>query len=387
MPTTRIRVESTSYTGTMVLMGTIASAAGILGTHPSSWLLALSGLFGGFAVGVAGMGGGALMTPALVLLFGIDPRVAIASDLVNSLAMKPVGGAVHALHGSVNWALVRLLVVPGVPAAFFGAWLLNQVGNTSTDQHRLKTLLGWALVVACASLVARASLSARLRRRGQAAANPAPWRMKPLPTVFAGLLGGVMVGMTSVGAGSLVIVLLMLIYPRLSSKVQVGTNLVQAVPLVAAAALGQALFGHADLTVAGSLILGSVPGAFLGARVSSRAPEAIVRPALVALLTASGLALLITSYTGLAWAIAITAVIGLPLWGAVDATSFTSEQWQEAGLHRTTWVTLMGVGAPLGVGLVVAAVYAVRLRPRVLQASAASLVAAAGKVVEALQVP
>ena len=240
-------------------------------------------------------------------MFGIDPKVAIASDLVNSLAMKPAGGAVHALHGSVNWALVRLLVVPGVPAAFFGAWLLNQVGNTSTDQHRLKTLLGWALVVACASLVARASLSARLRRRGQAAANPAPWRMKPLPTVFAGLLGGVMVGMTSVGAGSLVIVLLMLIYPRLSSKVQVGTNLVQAVPLVAAAALGQALFGHVDLTVAGSLILGSVPGAALGAHVSSRAPDAIVRPALVALLTASGLALLITSYTGLAWAIAITA--------------------------------------------------------------------------------
>ena len=368
-------------------IGTLLDAPALLGTHPSSWLLALSGLLGGFAVGVAGMGGGALMTPALVLLFGIDPRVAIASDLVNSLAMKPVGGAVHALHGSVNWALVRLLVAPGVPAAFFGAWLLNQVGSTGAGQHGLRALLGWALMVACASLVARASLSARLRRRGRAAANPAPWRMKPWPTVLVGLLGGFMVGMTSVGSGSLVIVLLMLIYPRLSSNVQVGTNLVQAVPLVSAAALGQALFGHVDLTVAGSLILGSVPGAFLGARVSSRTPDAIVRPALVALLTASGLALLITNYTGLAWAIAITAVVGLPLWGAVDATSFTSEQWQEAGLERTTWVALMGIGAPLGTGLVAAVVYALRLRPRVLRAgTASSLITSAGKVVEAVEV-
>ena len=344
----------------------------MLGTHPSDWLLALSGLFGGFAVGVAGMGGGALMTPALVLLFGIDPRVAIASDLVNSLAMKPVGGAVHALRGSVNWALVRLLVAPGVPAAFFGAWLLNRVGNTSAAQHGLRALLGWALMVACASLVTRASLSARMRRRGRVAANWAPWRIKPWPTAFVGLLGGFMVGMTSVGSGSLVIVLLMLTYPRLSSNVQVGTNLVQAVPLVAAAALGQALFGHVDLTVAGSLILGSVPGAFLGARVSSRAPDAIVRPALVALLAASGLALLITNYTGLAWAIVITAVVGVPLWGAVDATSFTSEEWQEAGLERTTWVALMGIGAPLGLGLVAAAVYGLRLRPRVQRAVSAS---------------
>jgi uncharacterized membrane protein YfcA len=274
-----------------------------------------------------------------------------------------------------------------VPAAFFGAWLLNQVGNTDADQHRLRALLGWALMVACASLVARASLSVRLRRRGRAAANPAPWRMKPWPTVLVGLLGGFLVGMTSVGSGSLVIVLLMLIYPRLSSSVQVGTNLVQAVPLVAAAALGQALFGHVDLTVAGSLILGSVPGAFLGARVSSRAPDAIVRPALVALLTASGLALLITNYAGLAWAIAITVVVGLPLWGAVDAISFTSEQWQEAGLERTTWVALMGIGAPLGTGLVAATVYALRLRPRVLRAgTASSLVTNAGQVVEPVEV-
>ena len=235
------------------------------GTHPSTWLLACAGFVGGLAVGVAGMGGGALMTPALVLLFKIDPRVAIASDLVNSLAMKPVGATVHALHGSVNWALVRLLVVGGVPAAFAGAWFLNQLGDSAADQGHLKTLLGWALVVACASLVTKTALSARLRRRGRVADNSAPWRLKPLPTMLVGLVGGFMVGMTSVGSGSLVIVLLILLYPRLSSNVQVGTNLVQAVPLVASAALGQLFFGHINFDVAGSLIIGSIPGTFIGA--------------------------------------------------------------------------------------------------------------------------
>ena len=330
---------------------------------PSVWLLALSGFLGGVAVGVAGMGGGALMTPALVLLFNVDPRVAIASDLVNSLAMKPVGGAVHAFHGSVNWALVRLLVVGGAPAAFVGAWFLNQLGDSKADQAHLKTVLGCALVVACASMVTRTALTARLRHRGRLSDNATPYRLKPVPTVLVGVLGGFMVGMTSVGSGSLIIVLLMLLYPRLSANVQVGTNLVQAVPLVAAATLGQVLFGHVNFDVAGSLILGSIPGAFLGARVSSRAPESVIRPALVALLVSSGLALLITSYSALAWALGITFLVGVALWGAADATLHTSECWREAGFDRTTWVGLMGVGAPVGIGLVATAVYVVKVRP------------------------
>lgn len=98
--------------------------------HDATWALALAGFAGGLAVGIGGMGGGALFTPALVLVFKLDPRVAIASDLVNALAMKPVGGAVHAARGTVSWKLARLLVAGGVPAAFFGAWLLNQLGDT-----------------------------------------------------------------------------------------------------------------------------------------------------------------------------------------------------------------------------------------------------------------
>jgi uncharacterized membrane protein YfcA len=334
-----------------------------MGSSPSVWLLACSGFIGGMAVGIAGMGGGAIMTPALVLLFNLDPRVAIASDLVNSLAMKPVGGAVHAAHGSVSWPLVRLLVVGGAPAAFLGAWTLNQLGDSTAAQAHLKVVLGCALVVACASMVARSTLSARLRRRGRPSDNQSPYRVKKAPTVLVGVIGGFMVGMTSVGSGSLIIVLLMLLYPRLSVNVQVGTNLIQAVPLVAAATAGQLLFGHVSFDVAGGLVLGSIPGAYVGARISSRAPESVVRPVLVAVLISSGLALLITNDTGLIWALGITAVVGLAMWGAVDAALHQSEQWQRAGHDRTTWVSVMGIGAPLGIGLVAAVAYALKVRP------------------------
>lgn len=344
--------------------------------HQSVLLLALSGFVGGVMVGVAGMGGGALMTPALVLLFGIDPRIAIASDLVNSLAMKPFGGAVHALNRSVNWHLVRLLVIPGAPAALLGAWVLNQLGDGIAARADLKVLLGVALVVACASLVARGALDAGLIRRSRVRRNVAPWRFKPVATVLVGLVGGLMVGMTSVGSGSLVIVLLMLLYPRLSANVQVGTNLVQAIPLVAAASLGQLLFGHIDFGVSAGLLAGSIPGVLIGARVSSRAPGAIVRPALVALLTASGLALLITDYTGLAIALVATALVGGALWGAVDATLQRSDDWLAAGHNRTPWVASMAVLSPLGAGAVAGLVYVVRVRPRLIAAAAARVRAA-----------
>lgn len=339
--------------------------------HDATWALALAGFAGGLAVGIGGMGGGALFTPALVLVFKLDPRVAIASDLVNALAMKPVGGAVHAARGTVSWKLARLLVAGGVPAAFFGAWLLNQLGDTKAAQGHLRALLGWALLVACASLLARLVLGARLKRRGRRPDNESPYQLKPLPTVLVGVLGGFMVGLTSVGSGSIVLVLLMLLYPRLSTRAHVGTNLVQAVPLVASAAAGQALFGHISLHVAGGLLIGSVPGTFLGARLSSRAPDTVVRPILVALLMASGLGLLLTSASGLAWALGIMAVVGPALWGALDATLLPSEDWEAAGYHRANWVALMGVGAPVGIGLAGAAAYALGVRPHVLRAARA----------------
>ncbi|MDP9073544.1 MAG: sulfite exporter TauE/SafE family protein, partial [Actinomycetota bacterium] len=282
--------------------------------HVTPVLLAMAGLVGGCAVGLTGMGGGALMTPALVLLFKVDPKVAVASDLVNSLVMKPIGGAVHFRRGNIQWPLVGWLVLGSVPAAFFGAFLLNRLGDSKHVQTQIKELLGWALIVASTAIVAKSVLGARARRRMAPGEEPndQPHSIKAVPTVLVGVVGGVIVGMTSVGSGSLMIVLLMLLYPRLSSRSLVGTDLVQAIPLVASAALGQLAFGHIDFGLAGALILGSIPGVYLGARFSALAPDSIVRPVLVAVLVASALALLFGSnYTVLGWAllVASTAIV------------------------------------------------------------------------------
>ena len=343
-----------------------------LAHHPSAPLLVIAGLIGGLAVGVTGMGGGALMTPMLVLIFSVNPQVAIASDLVSSLVMKPVGGAVHARRGTVHWPLVVWLVTGAVPAALAGAYTLNHLGHTSGVQHFVKQLLGWALLVAFASLVAKMALGARSARRRRTAGetgNDTPYLVKKVPTLLVGVVGGFMVGLTSVGSGSLMIILLMLLYPRLTSRSLVGTDLVQAVPLVAAATLGQALWGHVDITIAGALVVGSIPGVYLGARISARAPDKIVRPILAFILVASALSLLLANNTnGLAVALGIVVVTGVPMWAAVDATLLRWADWERAGHRRIVWVALLGIGAPLGIGLVATIPYVMTIRRQVVDA-------------------
>src|SRR6266702_1363287 len=250
--------------------------------------VATAGLFVGFTVGLTGMGGGALMTPLLVLLFNVQPLAAVSSDLVASVIMKPVGGGVHLRRGTVNFALVKWLVIGSVPAAFAGVLVLRQLGDGAVVQARVKEALGVALVVAASSIAAKALLQARLTRRtrGEAAAERPPFRARPLATVLVGVAGGLVVGMTSVGSGSLMIVLLMLLYPVLTSSELVGTDLVQAIPLVAPAALGHLLFGDFKLDLTASLLVGCVPGVYLGAKVSSRARDGVVRPALAVILLA-----------------------------------------------------------------------------------------------------
>ena len=167
---------------------------------------ALAGLIVGFTVGLTGMGGGALMTPILVLLFGIDPGTAVSSDLLASLVMKPVGATVHFRRGTVNWPLARWLALGSVPAAFAGVFVLNELGSGDEVAKRIKTLLGWALIVAAISMVARAFLSARAKvkssRNGTVVEVDGELvQVKRVATVFIGLAGGFIVGMTSVGSG------------------------------------------------------------------------------------------------------------------------------------------------------------------------------------------
>lgn len=353
----------------LVLAGLVTSTHHAGSVNPV--LLAVAGFLGGAAVGVTGMGGGALMTPALVLLFRVDPRVAVASDLINSLVMKPIGGFVHLRRGTIHWSLVRWLMLGSVPSAFLGAFLLNQLGDGKGVQKQVKELLGWALLVAATAIVAKAALVARARSRSAKGEEPneRPHAIKPIPTLLVGAVGGVIVGMTSVGSGSLMIVLLMLLYPRLSSKSLVGTDLIQAIPLVASAALGQVVFGHVDLSLAGALIIGSVPGVYLGARFSALASDGTVRPILVSILVASALALLMQdNYAGLGRALVIVGMTAAPLWGAVDATLRRSADWDGIGRRRTRWVAVQGIGAPFGIGFVAAIIYFVKIRPQLVRA-------------------
>jgi uncharacterized membrane protein YfcA len=249
--------------------------------------MALAGLGVGVVVGLTGMGGGALMTPILVLFFGIPPLAAVSSDLAASAVMKPFGGWVHARRGTVNWALVRWLCLGSVPAAFTGVLLMRALGNGESVQDIVRVALGVALLLAVVGLLIKAYTG---RSRNNSDVEP-EITIKPVPTVLLGALGGVVVGMTSVGSGSLIIVILLALYPMLRPNDLVGTDLVQAIPLVAAAALGHAIFGDLKLDLAAAVLIGSVPGVLIGARLSSRAPAGVVRAALVIVLIASALKL------------------------------------------------------------------------------------------------
>src|SRR4051794_40081605 len=250
----------------------------------------LAGLVVGLTVGMTGMGGGALMTPILVLFFHTQPLAAVSSDLVASLVMKPIGGSVHARRGTVQWPLVRWLVAGSVPSAFCGVLILRSLGDGTDVESGIKVLLGWALLVAALAMAAKAALQARSSVR-RIDATPA-FQVKPLPTLLIGVAGGLIVGMTSVGSGSLMIVMLLLLYPQLKASELVGTDLIQAVPLVASAALGHIIFGEFKLGLTASLLVGSVPGVYIGARVSAIAPGRVIRRALAFVLTASALKLL-----------------------------------------------------------------------------------------------
>ncbi|HTX01454.1 MAG TPA: sulfite exporter TauE/SafE family protein, partial [Acidimicrobiales bacterium] len=253
----------------------------------------------GFLVGMTGAGGGALMTPMLILLFGVTPSTAISSDLVAAVLMRPFGAAVHLRRGTANLRLAGWMMAGSVPAAFLGAYLLHLLGNSKGAQTRVEIALGAALLAGAAAMVLRGLLD---RRAGRArAAKVGELELRPLPTIAIGATGGVIVGMTSVGSGSLMIVLLLFVYPLIGANQLVGTDLCQAVPLTLAAALGALAFGHVELAVTASIAIGSVPAVICGALLSSWAPDKVVRPAITFVVLASGLKYVGIGTTALGW--------------------------------------------------------------------------------------
>jgi hypothetical protein len=266
----------------------------------------------GLLVGMTGAGGGALMTPMLILLFAVKPSAAISSDLVAAVVMRPIGAAVHIRAGTVNTKLVRWMVLGSVPAAFLGAYLLHLLGDARSADSTIEAFLGAALLIGAGAMVLRFALD---RRSGSVrTAFVSEVAARPLPTLAIGVIGGLIVGMTSVGSGSLMIVALLFIYPRLGANQLVGTDLAQAVPLTMAAALGALAFGHVELSVTGSLIIGSVPAVLVGSLLSATVPDRYVRPAIAFAIFASGLKYVGVATTTLGWILCATLLTGAVAW-------------------------------------------------------------------------
>jgi uncharacterized protein len=334
-------------------------------------MIALAGLVVGFVVGLTGMGGGALMTPILVVIFKVHPLAAIGSDLVASLFMKPVGGLVHWRRGTVEKGIAKWLLVGSIPAAFAGVFVIRLFGTGQQLQSRVQLLLGAALMLASVGIVAKSYMDARRQRRAAAYPEGGPITPRPAQTVLIGAVVGLIVGMTSVGSGSLMIVLLMLAYPMLTSRRLVGTDLVQAVPLVGAAALGHVLVGDFTLALTISILVGSIPGVYLGSRVSASAPDLFVRPILVFVLIASALKLLNLSNTALLLGL-IAVGLSLPsVWGLIDLARWKPQIWTHTRESKVRWAWLLGVGTLVaGMGLVGSIAYYVKARPKLVLATA-----------------
>jgi len=283
-------------------------------------LLAFAAFGIGIVVGLTGMGGSALITRVLVLFFGVPPLTAVSSDLVASAIMKPVGSFVHLRRGTVHLGLVKWLCIGSIPGAFSGVIIARALGKGQEVQDFIRVALGLALLLAAAGLIVRAYLRlVEHARRRDGRADPLPQGrptvdLRPLPTMALGLIGGIVVGMTSVGSGSLIIIALMALYPTLKASELVGTDLVQAVPLVASAALGHILFGDFKLDLTTSLLVGSLPGVWVGAHLSARAPGGLVRRALAFVLLASALKLLNFSTTATGIVLGLVLVVAPVLW-------------------------------------------------------------------------
>jgi uncharacterized membrane protein YfcA len=210
-----------------------------------------------------------------------------------------------------------------VPMAFLGALILREMGNSSADQKNVEIALGAALVLGAAAMVLRYILD---RRSGRPRTGKiAEVAIRPVPTVLIGMIGGLIVGITSVGAGSLMIILLLFTYPLLSAGQLVGTDLTQAVPLTAAAALGALAFGHVEFGLTASIIVGSVPAVLIGSLLSSRAPDRYVRPVITFVILASGLKYVGVSTYPLAWTMGAVLLVAAGYW------LLTRQPWRARG--------------------------------------------------------
>ena len=256
-------------------------------------LNAIAGFFVGILVGFTGVGGGAVMTPILVFFFGVAPKTAIGTDLLFAAVTKAVGTAVHGSRGSVDWLVLRRLAMGSLPAAALTLAVLHFLPDEELTRAWLLPALAFALIATSLAMLFQRAL----HRLGRKLRTTSPTRFKraqPGLTVLAGALLGLLVTITSVGAGALGAAMLVYLYPyRLTPQKLVGTDIAHAVPLTVVAGLGHWSLGNVDVSLLGTLLVGSIPGIILGSQLSIRVSGVYVRHAIAVMLAVVGAKLLL----------------------------------------------------------------------------------------------
>lgn len=263
----------------------------------------LSGLLVGLLVGVTGVGGGSLMTPLLVFLFGFKPAVAVGTDLLFAAITKTGGVWVHhGKHGSVAWKIVAWLSLGSIPFALLTLFVLQHFMTVGKEVTGAITFsLGVALLLTAFALLVRSFLLRNSEQLGQiddehsSPENAGRFKRLQVPaTILVGAVLGVLVTLSSVGAGALGTIALLFLYPRMTTLKIVGTDLAHAIPLTAVAGMGHWALGNVDFTLLGSLLVGSIPGIWIGSHLSAKIPEKILRPVLATILLMIGLKFVMT---------------------------------------------------------------------------------------------
>jgi uncharacterized membrane protein YfcA len=252
------------------------------------WLFTISGFLVGLVVGVTGVGGGSLMTPLLVLFFGVSPATAVGTDLLYAALTKTLGGWVHSRNGTVDWKVLGLLSLGSLPAALITIALLKYL---ALDEKTLRSLvtgvLSVALLLTAAALLLKDSIK-KIAQRNDGTVYELHHRHLSAATVATGFVVGSLVAISSIGAGVLGTVALLFLYPRMAAARVVGTDIAHAVPLTAVAGIGHMALGTVDFMLLGSLLLGSLPGIYIGSHLSAKVPENFLRPILAAMLLIIG---------------------------------------------------------------------------------------------------
>jgi len=254
------------------------------------WLYPLSGFVVGAIVGLTGMGGGSLMTPLLILMFGVHPLTAVGTDLLYAALTKTAGTTIHSRNGNVDWRVAGVLAIGSLPATALTIWALSQLPQQSPITATIISMsTGAALIVAAMAMFFRRHIRDYALARAD---NPSRSRYSGPITVVFGAMLGVLVSLCSVGAGALGVAVLFFLYPRLPPVRIVGSDLAHAVPLTLAAGLGHWLIGSVDWYIVAALLLGSLPGISIGSYFAARVSDRLLLPILACLLVVIGVRLI-----------------------------------------------------------------------------------------------